>query len=203
MALATPTGDIDVTELAKTLREQGMITPGQGNNGQKSPFQQMMMMAMLRNASDKQLAGFGLGKLLRQGFDSWKDKYDMRGMLKDEFNAAKPEDHEKLLQKYKEMYPGMSGYIQKFYDERFPKPPQPTQEAAQPLLLGTETQEAVRQAFANAQMPQNVQGLLGQLTAPSQGVPAANEAFGDISTTSNIPLSTDFWERLKNTGLVR
>lgn len=42
----------------------------------------MGMLGMLPKVSDEQMAGYALGKLLKNGWNSWKDNYEKRGEQK-------------------------------------------------------------------------------------------------------------------------
>ena len=204
MAVSTPTGTLNAKELAEIIKQTGNIQPGQGNNQQGNPMQQMMWMAMAKNASPAFMAGGlvgrTLGKLFEGAFNDWKEKYNLRGVMNAKLDNAKtPEEREAILNKLIEEAPSKESYFREHYNKRYPQAVQPTQEATgndtPELLLGNENQEAVRQAFANAQMPQNVQGLLGQISqrngySPQQGT-ELNAPF------ENLPLSLDFWQQLK------
>lgn len=84
------------------------------------------------------MAGFGLGKLLRDGFNSWKANYDARGFINDKLLGANPEERERMLGYLKENNPDQYNLVMNRYGDRWQTPAQTatTGDNAQPDLSG-------------------------------------------------------------------
>lgn len=72
----------NLQEAINQMRAYGNIDP-EKNNDKKSAWEKMMaQLSMAQKMSPDTMAGFALGRLLRGGFDQWKENYDKRGELK-------------------------------------------------------------------------------------------------------------------------
>ena len=79
-------------EIAMQMRNFGNLDPTRNdpanNNGKKSEWEKLLaQMAMAQKMDARTMAGFALGKLLRQLFDNWKENFDARGDLKNRNNS--------------------------------------------------------------------------------------------------------------------
>lgn len=81
-------------EIAMQMRNFGNLDPTRNdpananNNGKKSEWEKLLaQMAMAQKMDARTMAGFALGKLLRQIFDNWKERYDARGDLNNRNNS--------------------------------------------------------------------------------------------------------------------
>ena len=63
------------------------------------------------------MAGFGLGKLLRDGFNSWKGRYDARDEIKGSLAGKSPEEQERQLKLMQEYNPAMYQNVMKYEDQ--------------------------------------------------------------------------------------
>lgn len=82
-----------MSSLEKALKEMmayGNVDPEQGTV-YDTPWRKMIaQLSMAKSTDPSTLAGFALGKLLRQGFDSWKERYDARGYEKAKRELEQP-----------------------------------------------------------------------------------------------------------------
>lgn len=72
----TPNGT-DVASIAQEMAARGMLDPTR--NDKKSNWEKLIaQMAMAQKTDPGTMAGFALGKLLRQGYDTWLDNLRAR-----------------------------------------------------------------------------------------------------------------------------
>ena len=128
-------------------------------------WQKMMaQLAAANNTRPETMAGFALGKLLRNGFDTWKQNYDDRGYVKDQLMGLSEEEMEKKLAGIKD--PKRVEYMRNIWQER-----NGAQAQAQPQINQAATQALTQDALAN-------KGLLGNGFPPKDydfNTPAAQE----------------------------
>lgn len=96
----------DMAEIGDALRVSGMINPGGNNQSRESnPLQQLIMMQMLSKQSPQFLTGSALGQLLALLFSRWKNNYDAKSNLKNDYQTKSPEEFEKRLEDLKQYNP--------------------------------------------------------------------------------------------------
>lgn len=135
------------------------MTAGGTNNKQNDWQKMMAQMAMAQKTSPRTMLGFAAGKLLRQLFDGWKERYDARGEVNDWLNTRTPEEIESEIAKISQTNPQRAEYMQKHLAKRRGQ----NGGDIQPQINSEATNYAAQQ-FANQNLPQAPQ-LLGDNVA--------------------------------------
>lgn len=96
----------NASAIAQQIMQNGNSYIPVGQNNNQNEWQKMLAMLATADKMDAgTMAGFGLGKLLRDGFDTWKENYDARGFINDKLLDSTPEEREAILQRLQQNNP--------------------------------------------------------------------------------------------------
>ena len=103
----------DTLKLIEEAKKNGNINPaGNASNGNSNnAWTRLLMMSALQNINPLAVAGAGIGTLLRQLFNGWKERYDARGDLKGKMQNMTPEQVDKWIAEVGATNPRMGEYL--------------------------------------------------------------------------------------------
>jgi len=103
----------DTLKLIEEAKKNGKINPaGNASNGNSNnAWTRLLMMSALQNINPLAVAGMGIGTLLRQLFDGWKERYDARGELKGKMQTMNPEQIDEWISNVGATNPKMGEYL--------------------------------------------------------------------------------------------
>lgn len=155
-----------LSALTQYPQQNGMRPIGQQDQKKdQTEWQRILSMLLASQKMDwGTMAGFGLGKLLRDGFDTWKGNYDARGFINDKLVGASPEERERMLSFLKENNPDQYNRVVGRYGDRWQS--SPTGNSAQPDLSGINPNPSASQR-AREGILGNPAELLSQSNIPS------------------------------------
>lgn len=157
-------------QMAQYARQSGMRNPEPQDDKQNEWQKILAMLAMSSKMDAGTMAGFGLGKLLRDGFNSWKNNYDARGFINDELLSASPAERERKLNFLKENNLEQYNRVMNKYGD---------------LWQGEEVPNASQQATGDV-TPEVVKNSMLQYAQSLQNNPPATDWGGsDLSKTAN------------------
>ena len=105
----------DTLKLIEAAKKNGNINPASNdsNGNSNNAWTRLLMMSAFQNINPQVVAGAGIGKLLRQLFDNWKERYDDRGVLKGKIQNQNPEEVDKWITEVRAVNPKRADYLEK------------------------------------------------------------------------------------------
>ena len=134
----------NLQDIIKQLMQQGMIDPAV-NKKNNALQQSIAALAAAQKADPKTMAGFALGKLLRQGFDTWKDNYDARGDINNRLMGMPEEQRNAELAEMEKLNPKRAAYVRQHLAKKLGQ----MNPAAQDTQINDKTTSRLANQFAD------------------------------------------------------
>ena len=155
----------------KTLEDMASRYWTQPSGNKDSAWQKMLMqLAMANKTKPSTMAGYALGRLLRQGFDSWKENYDARDDIKNHLATLSEDELNQRMEELRRRNPHQADLYEKLlprYRNQQPQAPEAAPAEPSQQINPAYSEQAVKQYAQNLpQLPPFGQAVQDAAAAP-------------------------------------